>query len=179
MRSFRVLTVAAVSVLIIAGCGKTAPDNGVGLDKGNGAAPSTASSSPLPVEALTPTVAVAPDLEFSKAKAQKGYAEVLKLGQSPVANDVEATRAGAALFTANCASCHGPDGQGDGPAGMALNPRPRNLKHLSEYHLGKGELGIFRTIKYGVDGTGMAPWEGRMTDEECWKVTNYVRSLQK
>ena len=30
------------------------------------------------------------------------------------------------IFKARCAMCHGPGGKGDGPAGMALNPRPQN-----------------------------------------------------
>ena len=62
---------------------------------------------------------------------------------------------------------------------MSLNPKPRNLTAFAEYKYGKGDLGIFRTIKYGIEGGGMAPWEGRMTDDECWQVSNYVRTMQK
>lgn len=31
------------------------------------------------------------------------------------------------VFTARCATCHGATGIGDGPAGMALTPKPRNF----------------------------------------------------
>jgi mono/diheme cytochrome c family protein len=31
------------------------------------------------------------------------------------------------VFTARCATCHGAQGIGDGPAGLALNPKPRNF----------------------------------------------------
>ncbi len=34
---------------------------------------------------------------------------------------------GASLFAANCATCHGERGHGDGPAASALQPRPKNL----------------------------------------------------
>jgi len=34
---------------------------------------------------------------------------------------------GAIIFRARCASCHGPDGKGDGPLAAALIPRPRDL----------------------------------------------------
>ena len=34
---------------------------------------------------------------------------------------------GASVFSNNCAVCHGPKGLGDGPAGLSLNPRPRNM----------------------------------------------------
>lgn len=30
------------------------------------------------------------------------------------------------LFMNVCAQCHGPEGQGDGPAAASLNPKPRN-----------------------------------------------------
>ena len=182
LRHKKVLAAAGVVTILLCGC-TSPPDNAssAASTTGTTTAPSTEAPAPTtaPVAVSTPTVAAAPDLEFDKAKAQKGYAEVKKLGKNPHAGDVEATKAGANLFQTNCTSCHGAEGHGDGPAGMALNPKPRNLTVFSEYTLGKGDLGIFRTIKYGVDGSGMAPWEGRMTDDECWQVTNYVRTMQK
>jgi len=39
---------------------------------------------------------------------------------------------GRALYDATCASCHGVDGRGDGPAAAALWPPPADLTHLSE-----------------------------------------------
>lgn len=143
-----------------------------------GAPATSAPSTPAPVSVSTPTVALAADAGFDKAKSLKGHKEVSAM-KNPVANDIEATKKGAELFAMNCASCHGPAGAGDGPAGMALNPKPRNMTVSGDYKYGAGDLGIFRTTKYGVDGTGMAPWEGRMSDEDTWKVVNFVRTLQK
>ena len=85
---------------------------------------------------------------------------------------------GQALYLQNCASCHGDLGKGDGPAGAALDPKPRDLTKPAEYKFGHLELAISRTAKYGIDGSGMTPWEGRMTDEEIWKVVIFVRGLQ-
>ena len=34
---------------------------------------------------------------------------------------------GKELFVSTCSSCHGQDGKGNGPAGGALNPKPRNF----------------------------------------------------
>ncbi|HRQ24555.1 MAG TPA: hypothetical protein PLF42_14105, partial [Anaerolineales bacterium] len=34
----------------------------------------------------------------------------------------DAAAAGASIYKVNCESCHGPQGHGDGPAGLALNP---------------------------------------------------------
>ena len=30
------------------------------------------------------------------------------------------------LFKSVCATCHGPEGRGDGPAAASMNPKPRN-----------------------------------------------------
>jgi len=35
--------------------------------------------------------------------------------------------AGKTLFLSACVQCHGPEGKGDGPASVALDPKPRNL----------------------------------------------------
>ena len=32
---------------------------------------------------------------------------------------------------------------------------------------------------YGVDGTGMVPWDGILSDEELWCITHYVMFLQE
>lgn len=187
MRSMKILVAAAGLTAALAGCspapeappgGDNAPPSTTGGTAATGA-PATTPSAAAPVAASTPTVAAAPDAGFDKAKAQKGFDDVKKMGKSPVAGDVAATGKGAELYGTNCASCHGAAGMGDGPAGMTLNPKPRNLTVVAEYKFGHGELGLFRTIKYGIDGTGMAPWEGRMTDEQCWQVANFVRTLQK
>ena len=181
MRKNRVLVATCLVALAAFGCSNT-PDETTGSTGASTSAPSTPIAAPTtaaPVAVSTPTVAAAPDLEFDNAKKEPGYADVKKIGKNPFAGDLEATKAGAELFQTNCASCHGATGVGDGPAGMALTPKPRNLTAFAEYKFGKGDLGIYRTIKYGSEGTGMTGWEGRMTDDECWKVTNYVRTLQK
>jgi len=41
--------------------------------------------------------------------------------------DVPAPTGGAALYQERCASCHGPQGRGDGPAATTFDPRPTDL----------------------------------------------------
>lgn len=185
MRKRMALVAVALVGLVAIGCSNTPDENNTagttGGTTGATSAPSTpepAPSTAAPVAVSTPTVALAPDAEYDKAKAQPGFADVQKL-KNPVAGDVEATKKGAELYQTNCASCHGNTGLGDGPAGMALTPKPRNLTATAEYLYGKGDLGLFRTVKYGVDGTGMTGWADRMKDDESWAVVNYVRTLQK
>lgn len=135
-----------------------------------------------PAATGTPSAGAAGDAAegFDKASSQPGYADVKKLGKNPVAGNADATAKGKELFVKNCASCHGESGTGDGPAAAALDPKPRNMTVKSEYKYGTGDLAIFRTIRYGVEGTGMAPWPpDKLSDEEVWQTVNYVKSLQK
>src|SRR5512143_11943 len=44
----------------------------------------------------------------------------------------EAAAAGAQPYQSNCEACHGSQGHGDGPAGVALEPAPKNLAELNK-----------------------------------------------
>jgi len=87
---------------------------------------------------------------------------------------------GEATYQQLCASCHGPRGAGDGPAGQALDPKPAHhndgayMNALTNEHL-------FRVIKEGGAAVGkspmMAPWGGALSDDQIWNVVVFVRSL--
>ena len=51
--------------------------------------------------------------------AETGSAAPAETGPSP-------TEQARTMFHTVCATCHGEDGQGDGPGAAALNPKPRN-----------------------------------------------------
>lgn len=117
---------------------------------------------------------------FEAASSQPGYDEVKKLGKNPLAGNADATAKGKELFTKNCTPCHGDSGAGDGAAAAARDPKPRNMTVKSEYKFGTGDLALFRTIRHGVEGTGMAPWPpDKLSDEEVWQTVNFVKTLQK
>jgi mono/diheme cytochrome c family protein len=87
----------------------------------------------------------------------------------------DAATAGAAVFKANCASCHGESGHGDGPAGQALDPKPVNLAELQKT---AGDDFLFWRVSTGVPGTSMAGWKGVLTEEQLWQVVAYIRTLK-
>lgn len=60
---------------------------------------------------------------------------------------------GKALFAANCASCHGSGGAGDGPAAGTLVPRPANL---AEHRYSSDRLS--EVLWNGSFGTSMSAW---------------------
>ena len=96
--------------------------------------------------------------------------------------------AGKALVEANCASCHGESGKGDGPVGAALNPPPRDFT-VGEFKFdanGNGTPGededIVLVIQKGAMAYGgsalMAPWP-TLSDDQVVDVVAYIRSLKQ
>ncbi len=116
--------------------------------------------------------------DFANAEGMAGYDDVLAMTEVPEPTE-EMVAHGKEVFETNCTSCHGNEAVGGGPAGEALDPPPRNVRDTSQYKYGSGALALFRTVKYGVDGTGMAPWDGRMEEADMWAVTHYVRGIQQ
>ena len=88
----------------------------------------------------------------------------------------DASRAGAQVFHTNCETCHGPQGHGDGPAGQALDPKPRNLAVLQRT---AGDDFLFWRIREGKPGTSMVAWKGILTDEQIWQVVSFIRTLKE
>ncbi len=84
--------------------------------------------------------------------------------------------AGAQIYAAQCAACHGEQGHGDGPAGQGLDPPP------SDFHdpirQGSQSLAmLYNTISYGVTGTSMVGF-GSLSEQERWALAFYVGSLR-
>jgi mono/diheme cytochrome c family protein len=87
----------------------------------------------------------------------------------------EAAEVGADVFETNCQACHGPQGHGDGPAGQALDPRPRNL---AKVQVDAGDDFLFWRIHDGKPGTSMVAWKGILTDEQIWQTVSFIRTLK-
>lgn len=82
---------------------------------------------------------------------------------------------GAEVFKNNCEMCHGSQGHGDGPAGQALDPKPRNLAELQTK---AGDDFLFWRIREGKPGTSMVAWKGILTDEQIWQVISFLHTLK-
>lgn len=101
---------------------------------------------------------------------------------------------GAELFRgelANCASCHGASGEGDGDAIWEIaedDTRSRRLDRWGQPSLPRNlEAGVFRggdrpadlyrRIKYGIGGTIMPAADASLTDDDVWSLVYFVLSL--
>lgn len=82
---------------------------------------------------------------------------------------------GRALYQRSCATCHGPQGGGDGPAARGLHPKPANFlgKDLSRQIF---PFRAFNSIRLGVPGTAMAGWL-QLSDQDTWDLSFFVTSL--
>ncbi|MCK6584021.1 MAG: cytochrome c [Anaerolineales bacterium] len=92
---------------------------------------------------------------------------------SPLSADAAA--AGAEVFAVNCASCHGEKGYGDGPAGAALDPAPKNLHEIAAL---AGDDYLYWRINAGKEGTAMVAWKGVLSDEQIWQLVAFIRTLK-
>lgn len=77
----------------------------------------------------------------------------LSLLKNPNPGDPIAAERGRALYSANCATCHGPTGRGDGPAAPSLNPPPADLTLHVPLH---PESDTYIFIARGFPGTAMS-----------------------
>jgi mono/diheme cytochrome c family protein len=90
--------------------------------------------------------------------------------------DASAATEGAAVFKANCATCHGETGAGDGIASGSLDPKPANLAVVSEQ---VGDDYLFWRIHEGKPGTSMVAWKGILSEEQMWQTVAFLRTLKK
>lgn len=83
---------------------------------------------------------------------------------------------GKRLYAQNCVSCHGESGDGNGPSAQGLEPQPTALS--SREAMGnKAPIEAYHTIKFGVEGTSMAPFSG-LSEKEVWDIAFYVHTLR-
>jgi len=94
---------------------------------------------------------------------------------NPIAVSDASVAAGQAIYTQNCAVCHGPEGEGDGTAAAGLNPKPADLHAAHVQELSDGAL--FYTITHGREGTAMVAWETILSEEQRWEVVNFLRTF--
>jgi mono/diheme cytochrome c family protein len=120
-----------------------------------------------------------------KAGVTTGRAAALAEAQIKAAGDVvdlralarntELSREGKALFKTNCTSCHGDNGEGNGPRAAGLNPPPRNYRKET-FKFGNDIVSIFNTLRKGSAGTSM-PSFVLLPPKDLFALAHYVRTL--
>jgi mono/diheme cytochrome c family protein len=83
---------------------------------------------------------------------------------------------GKELFQANCTSCHGDAGDGNGPTAVTLNPKPRNFLSLSGWTNGSKISQMYKTLQEGIVRNGMASYN-YLPPADRFALIHYVRSF--
>ncbi len=95
--------------------------------------------------------------------------------KNPVAKGEASNKAGMAIYTKNCASCHGKAGLGDGVKARSLKDFPGDFSKAD--FQGKTDGDLFYMTKTGRGE--MPKYEGKLTDDDIWNTVNYMRTFKK
>ena len=123
----------------------------------------------------TSLVAAASALFLTTASFAQAPAPAKKAAVKAPKPTPELLKKGAAAYGMYCLMCHGPQGHGDGVAGKALKPPPRNFTK-DEFKQGVSPEEIFATITGGVKGTPMMAF-GHLSETDRWGLTFHVLSM--
>lgn len=77
------------------------------------------------------------------------------------------------IYKGLCARCHGEKGDGKGVTYLYLDPAPRDLTKAA-FMTSKTDERFLQSLKNGVPGTSMPPWERVLTDEQRRAVLDYL-----
>jgi mono/diheme cytochrome c family protein len=93
---------------------------------------------------------------------------------NPIALNRKVLEEGLELYRKNCLTCHGEQGKGDGPAVEFIESRPRDLT-IPEFTRQNTDGEIFWKVTEGRKP--MPPFKKKLSDDERWKLVNYIRVL--
>jgi len=114
--------------------------------------------------------ATPPSVPIAMTGGYSDSAPVLHPASNPGDLQEEVSR-GAALFAANCASCHGSTGRGDGKASASLLPKPANLTAARF-----ADERLSSVLWNGITGSAMPPWR-QLPAEDLRALVAYIHSL--
>ena len=145
MRSLWIASLVIAMALLLAACGATPEPTEV---------PTAVEPTQPPPEPTLPAEPTAPE------PAEPAEEERLFPPEMPSAER------GSAIFTANCASCHGEAGDGSALPGAA------DFTDL-EFMRGEKPAEFFEAIRDGIEGTAMPAWGEALSEMEIWDVLYY------
>ena len=79
---------------------------------------------------------------------------------------------GEKVYQSFCVGCHGPVGDGQGPASEYIYPPPLNFTTLKRTGVSGGLL--YYQIMNGITGTAMPYFKKALESEKIWDVSNFI-----
>ncbi len=108
------------------------------------------------------------------ANTQAADPDVSKVAK-PWEENADMLAHGKVVFKNNCEICHGVEGKGDGVAGKALQPPPRNFVE-GKWKKGGASQELYLTIQNGLEGSSMASFK-HLPKNDRWAVIQFIRSI--
>lgn len=104
----------------------------------------------------------------------------LAANPAPPKKTPELLKEGKKMFEQVCASCHGSNGDGKGPAGAVLKPPPSDFREpLKEWPNTKGDpQKIFGVISKGIPNSAMVAWT-QYSEQQRWALAYTVMGFSK
>ena len=78
----------------------------------------------------------------------------------------------AAVYQAQCATCHGATGRGDGLAGLKLNPRPVAFTDKDRARE-RSAFALYQAVSQGIEGTAM-PSFSAIPESDRWALAFFI-----
>jgi len=112
------------------------------------------------------------NIRWLHSHVPKGWLEV----PNPYPITPASFQRGEVVYQRHCLGCHGPVGDGQGPAVRYVYPPPLNFTTLRRIGLEGGATGgmLYYQIMNGITGTAMPYFKRELESEKIWDVSNYV-----
>jgi mono/diheme cytochrome c family protein len=110
--------------------------------------------------------------------AQKNWAvpEYTKGLKNPFSGNSVATDRGKEIYEQMCVLCHGLTGKGNGEAALSMEKKPANFLTLKDIQ-NETDGEIFWKITVGKPP--MSSYDELLTEDQRWKLVNYIKELNK
>ncbi len=83
---------------------------------------------------------------------------------------------GANLFKANCVSCHGDNGMGDGLSATSMTVKPRNFHSAQGWKNGRKVANMYKTLQEGIVQNGMQSFS-YLPASDRFALIHYIRTF--
>jgi mono/diheme cytochrome c family protein len=108
--------------------------------------------------------------QFGVPKAYEGARTTVPTGKETIA-------AGAALYTSQCASCHGKDGMGDGAPARAVVPSPALLAYMISRPIAVDEYLLWAVSDGGKQfDSEMPAFKDKLARDDIWRIIAFMRA---
>ncbi len=127
--------------------------------------------------AMVDRIAPADSVAMRAAALSNDLADRFGVAMNEIPAQTPSLARGSEVYQANCASCHGTLGAGDGPQAATLDPPPADLTSAASL-TGVSPLDYYHRVTIGVAGTAMPAFETRLPADDRWAAALYASLLR-